>query len=544
MDILTTRKHEIIMFREAQLARNFAAIDGGRPYIDMRLWRAPNETDASWDGDPDRGIVGRRERTALVNDAGRVARKINQYLFRAKAVRTGADAAFLADCTKDHESVDAFMQKVNTALTGGRWCWLQVDRPALAEGGETLANKPPIKWILWDALDVPDWHFNEAGVLDWIIVRSHIYDNADPTRTPTAGTLFTLYHLVDGVVYVTEETSGGVIMPNLRKRVPLEGMTRLPFIPVGTPSVKAWWFDDVENLQAQILNLDSQHNETLTETVYPQLVLPAGIASSLEVRLNQAKINGKEVVSLIRELCLGRKIPVMETNEDKGITRYISPNGDMKLLTEEGTRKRALLFDIAGLALFNKESRQAQTAESKQFDQLDTNSTLKNRALILQDAEQKLVELSRLFDPSFAAYEPKYPCDFDVVDVAGLSDALMKLDNMPSAKKLPVVARFTLKATLRLLKEVSSGVISDDDISAALEAVDELTDEDLTADTAAALPDPFHALTDEDEDTAEDEDDEGTDDDTDNAPDIDEDAARRIFDQLLAKHKKGNKRGE
>lgn len=490
MNLITTRKHEIIQIREAQLLRNFAAIDGGRPYVDLRLWRAPNETDASWDGDPARGIVGRKERTALVNDAGRVARKINQYVFRAQAARAGADPAFLADCTREREGVDAFMQRVSSALTAGRWCWLQADRAPVPEGGETLAAKAPLRWILWDALDVPDWHLSDDGTLDWIIVRTHVYDNADPAVPAKAGTLYTLYRLADGIVTVTEETDGGVSLPGLRRGEPLPGLSRLPFVLVGDPSPKAWWFDDVENLQAQILNLDSQHNETLTETVYPQLVLPANIMSSLEVRLSQAKIDGQEVVSLIRELCLGRKIPVMESQEDKGITRYIAPGGDMKMLTDEGTRKRALLFDIAGLALFNKESRQAQTAESKQFDQLDTNATLKNRALLLQEAEAKMVALSRVFDPSFAAWEPKYPCDFDVVDVAGLSDALVKIDNMPSAKKLPVVARFTLKASLRLLKEVAAGVISDDDISEALAEVDALSDEEL-AGTPPALPDPF-----------------------------------------------------
>ena len=175
MNLITTRKHEIIQIREAQLLRNFAAIDGGRPYVDLRLWRAPNETDASWDGDPARGIVGRKERTALVNDAGRVARKINQYVFRAQAARAGADPAFLADCTQAREGVDAFMQRVSSALTAGRWCWLQADRAPVPEGGETLAAKAPLRWILWDALDVPDWHLSDDGTLDWIIVRTHVY---------------------------------------------------------------------------------------------------------------------------------------------------------------------------------------------------------------------------------------------------------------------------------------------------------------------------------------------------------------------------------
>ena len=137
---ITDRKHKIMAKREAQIRRNALAVDGGRDYIDERLWRAPNETDVSWSGDTTRGIVGRKERTGLVNDAGRVANKINQYIFKEQAKRDGADKAFLDNCTGEGESVHDFMQRVNTAFTYGRWCWLQADRAPLAEG-ESVAFK-------------------------------------------------------------------------------------------------------------------------------------------------------------------------------------------------------------------------------------------------------------------------------------------------------------------------------------------------------------------------------------------------------------------
>lgn len=91
MSIIIKRQHEILDSRKVQIERNMKAVEGGRPYIDLRLWRAPNETDTSWTGEPERGIVGRKERTALVNDAGRVANKINQYIFKDVAARKGAD---------------------------------------------------------------------------------------------------------------------------------------------------------------------------------------------------------------------------------------------------------------------------------------------------------------------------------------------------------------------------------------------------------------------------------------------------------------------
>lgn len=492
---ITDRKHKIMQKREAQIRRNALAVDGGRDYIDERLWRAPNETDVSWGGDIAHGIVGRKERTGLVNDAGRVANKINQYIFKEQAKRDGADKAFLGNCTGEGESVHDFMQRVNTAFTYGRWCWLQADRAPLAEGeSETEASKAPIKWVLWDALDVPDWCVDAAGNIKWLITRSAIYQNEDPAVDALSATLYTLYELgADGHVYVTEKVDGDAGVQGLRDHALVPGLERLPFALVGRPSSKAWWFDDVENIQAQILNLDSMHYETLTESVFPQLVIPASIGNSLETRLSEKKVNGQSVVSVIRELTLGRRIPILEGAEDKGISRFITPNGELKLLTEEAGRKRALLFDMVGLALFNKETRQIQTAESKQFDQLDTSSTLANRALVLQHAESALIELSQMFDKGFRAWEPAYPSKFDIVDVAALSQALVQTSNMPH--KTPKVKKIEAKCAVRVLKEVAAGSVTQEEIDEAMAEIDETDFDEPTE-----LPNPFGDTDGEDED--------------------------------------------
>lgn len=486
MSIISSREHAIFSKRSGQMRLNFLAAHGGRDYVDARLWRAPNETDASWGGIPESGIVGRKTRTANVNDAGRVASKINQYIFSKNALREGADEVFLANCTGDGESVNEFMQRVNLAITCGRWCWIQVDRAPLSAGvTETLANKAPVKWTLWDALDIPDWHIGENGEIEWLIVRSNIYDNSDPHKKAQSGKIHTLYERKDGKVYITEECDLQGI--SLRTNEALPGLTRIPFVCVGRPSDKAWWFDDVENIQAQVLNLDSQHNETLTETVYPQLVAPSSIGNSLEVRLAEKSVNGEKVAMLLRELAVGRKVPIMEDAEDKGITRYLVPGGDLKLLAEEAERKRRTLFDIAGLALFNRESRQVQTAESKRFDQMDTNATLGNRALLLQEAEHKAVELSVMFDKSFKSWESQYNTSFDVVDVASLGEALTLAANVPD--KTPTIRKIIAKVQVKLLKEAAAGVVPEEDIEDAIREIDEKDFSD-----PEPLPNPFEGM--------------------------------------------------
>ena len=493
---LKNRLHKILAARQLQHRYNRLAANGGRPYVDCRLWRAPNETDVSWLGDMGRGIVGRKERTANVSDAARVANKINQYIFRSSAARANADQAFIDNCTGTGETVHEFMQRVSLSVTYGRWCWLQVDRAPLGEGEtETLANKAPIKWIKWDALDVPDWCMDGAGKLKWLITRSTLYVNDDPRVDACEAVLYTLYELIDGCVHITEQVDGKADIPELRTDVPITGLTEIPFVLVGRPSSDAWWFDDVENIQAQILNMDSMHNETLTDTVYPQLVVPDSLANSLEVKLCESNVNGEKVATLVRELTLGRKIPIVESAEDKGISRFIAPSGDLKMLTDECERKRNILFDMAGLALFNRETRQVQTAESKRFDQMDTNSTLGNRAVLLEDAEKKLIALSKVFDASFKDWEPVYEKEFDVVDVAAISSALTQTANMPD--KTPKVRKLIAKAHVRVLKEVGSGIATDEEFEEALDEIEETDFAEMNA-----FPDPFAALagTDDDDD--------------------------------------------
>ena len=486
MSIISKREHDIMASRAGQIRLNFLAAHGGRDYVDARLWRAPNETDASWEGIPENGIVGRKTRTANVNDAGRVASKINQYIFSKNALREGAQEEFIANCTGDGESLNEFMQRVNLAITCGRWCWIQVDRAPLAAGeSETLANKAPIKWTLWNALDVSDWRIAANGEIEWLIVRSWVYDNSDPRKEARIGKIHTLYQKRDGKIYITEECDLESV--SVRTDEELPGLARIPFVCVGKPSKDAWWYDDVENIQAQVLNLDSQHNETLTETVYPQLVVPSSIGNSLEVRLAEQSVNGKKAAALVRELTIGRKTPIMEDSQDKGITRYLVPGGDLDLLSEEVDRKRKTLFDIAGLALFNREARQIQTAESKRFDQMDTNATLGNRALLLQEAERKAVELSVMFDKSFKAWEAQYNTSFDVVDAVSMGEALTLAANVPD--KTPAIRKIIAKVQVRLLKEVAAGVVPEADIEEAIKEIDEKDFSD-----PAPLPNPFERL--------------------------------------------------
>jgi len=474
---LANRVHKILAARREQLILNILAWKGGRPYIDERLWRAPNESDLSWHGTraaeagtaaSDRFFTsGRKRRAALVNDAGRVVSKITQYLFKFPAERQDIDAEWERDVTGGGVSVGNFWVDVSEMLTAGQWVWLQADRmgaPTDPETGrprqrtalEKRIDGDRVRWTAWPSVSVPDWSFDRNGALLWIITEGSWYDNSDPRAAAKEYRVRTLWERAPGGYTVTQHLVDCATGDSGQYGEPVEvrGVDKLPFTLVGTPCAEPWWFDDVEGIQAQLMNIDSLHYENLVKTVYPQLVIPFSTLNNLEMKLveRMGSANGEKLVEVVREIVRGLDAPIVESGEESGITRFIQPAAaDQETLPKELTRKRALLFDMVGLALFNKETRQIQTAESKRFDHLDTESTLKHRAQIMQAAEERLVAISKMIDPAFREYAPIWPTSFDVVDMAAESNALTMLANLPDIT--PSMRKLALLGALRMLAE-------------------------------------------------------------------------------------------
>lgn len=458
--ILHTRQHPILTARKDQLHLNWLALHGGQPYIHARLWRAPNESEASWTGGQTTA-TGRRNRAAIVNDASRIAAKINQYLFSRPTDRTGIDPAFADDCTGTGQTIAQFWHHASETLTACQWLWIQADRGAPpidpATGlprPRTLAQRHATgdrpRLTLWHPWEVADWCFDAAGSLLWLITHHQHHHNTDPGLPPATHTIRTLWrrgHAGAGATW--EQYRDGSPAPTGRGQItPPE----IPFTLIGTPAPHPWWFDDAEALQAQLLNLDSLHYENLQRAVFPQLIISESTFTNLEARLTEhtGAHNGQRLIQLVKEITRGLDAPIIETADDKGITRYIQPSAtDLKALPEEMTRKRALLFHTVGLSLFNRETRQIQTAQSKQFDHLDTESTLRHRALTLQEAERKTIAHCRALDTAFPPYDPAWPQEFSIEDPSADITALTQAAAIPNLT--PTMRKAILKAVTRTI---------------------------------------------------------------------------------------------
>ena len=499
---LFNRTNPVLAARHAQLSRNLAALKGGRQYIDMRLWRAPNESDLSWNGTnaaskmPTPGCVSRRDRACLLNDCGRVASKIGQYLFSQQTARPGVDEEWAKSVTSRHQSILEFWMAVCDAFTAGQWCWLQADRGRLAIDPATGQPVPRtildrersgdhVTWTLWTALDVPDWSFDEQGNLRWILTVERTIDNADPSVPAREVITRTLWRRGEGggpckwEQYRRGDTKADPNAPDVMvDGGALPGCTEIPFVLLGSPSSDPWWFDDLEIIQAQVMNLDSLHVENLVYSAFPQIVIPTSMYENLESRLveESGRADGKPVVEIVKELIRGLNNPLVESSEDKGTTRFISgAQTDLTALPTEQARKRQVFFDQAGLSLFNKETRQVQSAESKQFDHLDTEATLRHRAALMQSAEERLVAISKTIDPLFSEYAPQWPSRFDVTDPASDSIALAQLVQMPVITLTQ--RKVAAKVITRLLQSYIP--ISEDELAEIEREIDGLTEDDF-----------------------------------------------------------------
>jgi len=475
-ELLLSRRHEIHQGRAAQLKRNHAVMHGGKPYVDIALTRFPHEDNLSWLGSQALGVVGRKDRAFLVNYAKRIVNKQNQYVFAEDVERDGLDDAFAADVSITGTPVGTFMEDVSSALTAGGWCWLHVDRG----GPETdpATGKPVARsvlereqagdrvfWSLWRPDEVVDWRFDKNGQLLWLLSEFEEYDNENPFTEATTRRIRELWERGQVTRFVIKD---GKIQSESVTPFPFKGV---PFFPAGTASVLPYWFDDVERIQASLLNLESAHDENLIQSVYPQLVIPQ---DAIENTMLLADLEGPSGYEKAVELVRGLNNPIQEPSESRYVTRYLQPRAqDLKAIPDEILRRRKELYQVVGMGMNNPESRQVASAEAKAWDNLDPSAAIAERARVLDDVERKLVSMSAKIDSGFKVYEPRYPVKFDIPDVAADMAALIQLDNF----ELPEIARREIRrAAMKVLNQVVS--IPKDRMAAIVQALDEWAPDD------------------------------------------------------------------
>jgi len=480
-DIRATREHEILKERRPQLSMNLSVLHGGKPYIKERLSKFPSESDLSWKGKGE--TKGRPDRAFLVNYAARIIQKLVQYTFAQGVVREGIDPDFEKDATKTGTSVNQFWKQVHKDFLGGQWGWVQIDRGS--PGVDQATGKPNIRSIAdrkaaddrvffaaWRSTEVVDWAFDSSGGLLWLITEEVVYENSDPMVEAKLQKVRTLWEQGKGTRMFLKE--GGEAIE--RSEDFTLSASVVPFVPIGSPDASPYWFDDVEMIQASILNLDSAHHENLIKAVFPQLVLPAGIIQEV---MSMSERTFDEALELIR----GIEYPLLEPNEASGLTRLIVPGAnDLKAIPDEILRRRKEMMEIVGQAL-RQDTKQVASAESKAWDHKDIEAALADNAETLEDAEMKAVAIAKELDSSFDEYVPVYPRQFDLPD---LGDDWKILQEMEASGNLPdAMIREIAKTKIKILGKIVQ--LDPEVVAQAFQEIDDMELDDLDA-IAQGLP--------------------------------------------------------
>ena len=444
--MIPARLHRTLERRGGQIAINLLALNGGKPYIDARLSRFPAESTLAWGGSqgetykskfpPLTGSsfgnkTGRRDRAYNVNHIARIIGKINQYVFARAPERDGVDEDFARDVTLSQMGINRYWRRVSSLMSAARWCWVAVDAPEPpidpATGQPLILSVAQKResgirpyWSIYTPNEVVDWAFDGQGRLLWLLSEHSEYANGDPEAEAVESTFRVLWEPGRVRKFILDDDGKEVDSVVEAANPP----ATVPFVLVGEINDCPHWVDDAELMQRAILDLSSANHEALYKQVYAQLVMAASAAQNAAQALNV------EVSQAVDQI-VGAAYPIFEEADEKGISRYLIPTAaDLAILRADINNVKSDLFDFVGMSL-KPDSRQVESAEAKAWDHLDVAAFLRQQSQDLQEAETRLIELTREVDPSFPEYAPEYAMDFDVGDFGEEVKAYIGLANLP-----------------------------------------------------------------------------------------------------------------
>ena len=441
MNIIFNRRHAEYLANEMRWRRSRDAYRGGREYIATALIRHLSEIDVEFQE--------RQARAYDFNYPRAIARRITQHVLGVDPVRRGAAAELVEDWSRTGLRANEVMRQLSTMLNVYGRAWLLVESPEFS-GDLTVAeakrrNLRPYVTAL-SPLEVTDWAFGADGRLEWAIVAEETEEKSDPfaparrfrRRRLYERTRWRLFGEGDGGV---TELGSGV---NPLGEVPLVQTVE----PDGFGMAAGPWFEDVVRISEAILNNESEAQMNVVKQMFGMLVVPDSFARG--VQRAAAMPGGREGRGLAATVA--RSAAVIESVEEKGLSRFISPSGiASETIRQENLHLKRELYDVVGLAV-QSASREAQTAESKEWDFQNVGQFLAARADLLEQSEQAAWRMIHAYDPAAPVPEVVYNRKFAVRDLEGSISGLLKLTELSSGRYFRRAVR---RAALELLDAVS-----------------------------------------------------------------------------------------
>ena len=440
MNIIFNRRHAEYAANELRWRRSRDAYRGGREYITTALIRHISEIDAEFQE--------RQARAYYFNYPRAVARRITQHVLGVDPVRRGASPELVEDWSRTGMRANEVMRQLSTMLNVYGRAWLLVESPEFS-GSVSVAeakrrNLRPYVTAL-SPLEVTDWAFGADGRLEWAIVADETVEKSDPFRPARRFRRRRLYTRESWRIFgegdrgVVEVASG----TNPLGEVPLIETVE----PDGFGMRAGHWFEDVVRISEAILNNESEAQMNVVKQMFGMLVVSDSFARGVQRAAADSGRGGKNLAATV-----ARSAAVIESVEEKGLSRFISPSGiASETIRQENLHLKQELYDVVGLAV-QSSSREAQTAESKAWDFQNVGQFLAARADLLEQAELAAWRMLRAYDPAVTVPEVVYNRKFAVRDLERSISGLLKLSTVSSGKCFRKAVR---RAALELLDAVS-----------------------------------------------------------------------------------------
>ena len=438
MNIIFNRRHAEYAANEPRWRRSRDAYRGGREYIATALIRHLSEIDAEFQE--------RQARAYYFNYPRAVARRITQHVLGIDPVRRGAPPELVEDWSRTGLRANEVMRQLSTMLNVYGRAWLLVESPEFSgnvSGAEAKRrNLRPYVTAL-SPLDVTDWALGADGRLEWAIVSDETVEKSDPFKAARRFRRRRLYER--GQWRLFGEGGNGVV----ELASGINPLGEVPLVPVVEPDgfgmAAGHWFEDVVRISEAILNNESEAQMNVVKQMFGMLVISDTFARG--ARKTAADGSGGSFAATV-----ARSAAVIESVDEKGISRFISPSGvTNETIRQENLHLKSELYDVVGLAV-QSASRESQTAESKAWDFQNVGQFLATRADLLEQAESAAWHMLHRYDPAIPVPEVVYNRKFAVRD---LGDAIAGVLDLAKLSDGAAYQKAVKRTALELLDAVS-----------------------------------------------------------------------------------------
>ena len=457
LGIIFNSRHPEYIAHEAAWKRARDAYSGGTEYIHQALIKHVSEIQLEFEE--------RQQRAYYFNYPRNVAQRITQYALAVDPVRTGASAELVEDWSRDGLRTNEVMRQASTILNVYGRAWLFCGAPSFeGEADRERAQRERLRpyCTTLSPLMVKDWAYGPDQRLLWAKVEEeHMYDQ-DPTVQRQTVRRVRLWTRESWKLY--DPRAGKVIEEgrNLTGVVPLVEITEADGFGLSANH----WFEDVVRISDAILNNESEAQMNVVKQMFGMLVVSESFqrgASKVQLKDNKGESDSFSAV-------VARSAALIESSEEKGISRYISPSGvETSTIRTENANLKQELYDVVGLAIQSR-SKEAQTAESKAWDFQNVTQFLANRADLLEQAELRVWEIMNRWDGSVPVPEVTYNRKFAVRDLEKNIAGLLQLSNVPGTGI--EYQKAALGIAVELLDAIGS--IPDDRKKALLKEIEEM----------------------------------------------------------------------